>query len=107
MKETIEKTLISEGLENVQVICFEGLAFKEALKHNSTFIVKGIRNGMDYEDEEAQATNNDRIGGIDTIYIRSGDLGIISSSMVMELLKWDEDVSKFIPKVVLEAITKK
>ena len=107
MKEAIEKVLISEGLENVEVISFEDLAAYAALDYNSTFIVRGIRNVTDYTDEENQATVNERLSGIDTIYIRAGAIGAISSSMVMEVLKRGRDVSEFVPKEILEVITKK
>ena len=107
MKDAIERMLVSEGLKNVEVICFEDLAVYSALEHESTFLVRGIRNGMDYEYEENLSAINEKIGGIDTIYIRAGNLGIISSSMVMELLKRNRDVSEFVPKEICEVITKK
>lgn len=107
MKEAIEKVLISEGLENVEVICFEDLAAYSALDYNATFIVRGIRNGIDYADEENQAAINARLSGIDTIYIRAGDVGAISSSMVMEVLKRGRDISEFVPREILEVITQK
>ena len=107
MKVAIEKMLISEKLENVEVICFEDLAVYSALEHNATFLVRGIRNGMDYEYEENLSSINEKLGNLDTIYIRAGNLGIISSSMIMELLKRNRDVSEFVPKEICEVITKK
>ena len=59
---------------------------------------------MDYEYEENMASINEEISGLDTIYIRAGSLGNISSSMVMELLENGKDVSKYLPEEVMEII---
>lgn len=104
MQKTIEQVLIRENLTNVKVISYDNLSVDVALNYNSTFLVRGIRNGMDYEYEENMASINEEISKLDTIYIRAGQLGNISSSMVMELLRNNKDVSKYIPKEVLELI---
>ena len=59
---------------------------------------------MDYEYEENMATVNEMISGLDTIYIRAGKIGNISSTMVEELLRNKKDVSKYIPKEIIETI---
>lgn len=105
MQKAIEETLIQEGLTNVEVISFDNLTGDVAINCNSTFLVRGIRNGMDYEYEENMAQINQKdICGLDTIYIRAGELGNISSSLVMELLKHGKDVSKYLPREVLNLV---
>lgn len=106
MKETIEKVLINNNLNNVEVVCYDNLSIDVALENNATFLVRGIRNGMDYEQEENLASINEELSGIETIYIRAGHLGNISSSMVMELLRNNKDVTKYLPKEVLDLVTK-
>ncbi len=106
MQKAIEQVLIRENLNNVIVISYDTFSSDVALDYNSTFLVRGIRNGMDYEYEENIASINEEISGLDTVYIRAGKLGNISSSMVMELLRNGKDVSRYIPKEVL-AILKK
>ena len=54
--------------------------------------------------KENLAQINEEISGIDTIYIRSGFLGFISSSMVVELMQNNKDVSKYLPSSILDAI---
>ena len=107
MKNAIEQVLIREGLTNVTVIYYTNLTVDAALKHGSTLLIRGIRNGMDYEQEENLASINEEISGLDTIYIRAGRLGNISSSMVMELLKYGKDVSKYLPKEVYDLVSHK
>lgn len=106
MKKAIEQVLIRENLNNVVVISYDNLSVDVALDYNSTFLVRGIRNGVDYEYEENIASINEEISGLDTVYIRAGNLGNISSSMVMELLRNNKDVSKYLPKEILELVKK-
>lgn len=106
MKEAIKKVLVREGLDNVEVIIYENLSADIAKELKSTFFVRGIRNGMDYQQEENLASINEELSGLDTVYIRAGSLGNISSSMVMELLKNNKDVSKYLPKEILELVQK-
>lgn len=104
MKQTIEKILLRENLNNVEVVIYNNLSADVALEYGCTFLVRGIRNGMDYEYEENMASINEEISGLDTIYIRAGKLGNISSSMVMELLRNNKDVSKYLPPEILNLV---
>ena len=104
MKNTIEKILKNRKLNNVKVICYDNITVDVAKENNATFLVRGVRNGMDYEYEENMASINEEVAGIDTIYIRAGKLGNISSSMVMELFENGKDVSKYLPEEVRDII---
>ena len=106
MQKAIEQVLIREKLDNVTVISYNNLSVDVALDHNATFLVRGIRNGVDYEYEENMASINEEICGLDTIYIRAGNLGNISSSLVMELLRNYKDVTKYLPEEVLALVKK-
>lgn len=104
MKKAIEKVLKNKNFNNVSVVTYDNLSVDAALENGATILVRGIRNGMDYEYEENMASINEEISGLDTIYIRSGLLGNISSSMVMELLRNGKDVSKYLPKEIMDII---
>lgn len=104
MKNAMKKVFERKKLHNVDVIIYDKLSVDEAIEHNSTFLVRGIRNGMDYEFEENLASINEEIAGLDTIYIRAGKLGNLSSSMVMDLLKHGRDVSEYLPEEILEIV---
>ena len=106
MQKAIEQVLVRNNLNNVTVISYDNLSVDVAMENNSTFLVRGIRNGMDYEYEENMASINEEISGLDTVYIRAGNLGNISSSMVMELLRNNKDVSKYLPEEVLALVRK-
>ncbi len=100
MKEAIEKTISEENLLNVEVVLYSGPTVDEAKKFNSNMLIRGLRNGTDYEYEENISAINEKIAGIDTCYFRAGDLGYLSSSIVMELFENSKDISKFVPKAV-------
>ena len=104
MKEAIEKLLKSVDVNNFEVITFDGLTADVASEYGAEFLIRGVRNGIDYDFEENLALINEEIAGIDTIYVRAGEYGAISSSMVFELLKRNKDVSKYIPKYVIDVI---
>lgn len=87
----------------IQVIKFDGLIADLAEKENTKYLIRGIRNGIDYEYEENLAKINESFG-LKTIYIRAGYLSHVSSSMVMELYKYGRDISQYVPASVIEAI---
>ena len=99
MKEAIEKLLKSENIANFEVVIFDGLTADAASACCAEFLIRGIRNGMEYDFEENLALINEEISGIDTIYVRSGKYGAVSSSMVYELIKCNKDVSKYVPNM--------
>ena len=106
MKVTIEQVIKREGLDNVKVIITNNLVVDAAIEYGCDTLIRGIRNGMDYEKEESLATLNEELSGIDTIYIRAGKLGSISSSMVMELHQYNKDITSYVPKEIKELIKK-
>ena len=106
MQKAMEQVFIRNNLDNVTVISYNNLSVDAALEHDSTFLVRGIRNDMDYQYEENLASINEEISGLDTVYIRAGSLGNISSSMVMELLRNNKDVSMYLPDEILELVKK-
>ena len=107
MLEAIDKLLKEEGIKNFDVIAFDGLTADVASDYGADFLIRGVRNGIDYDFEENLALINEEIANIDTIYIRAGEYGAISSSMVFELLKRGKDVSKYIPKYVIDVVSDK
>ena len=104
MKSAIEKTLKNEQLHNVEVITYNSLTVDIALKYNANFLIRGLRNDTDYAYEENLSQVNQEISDLDTIYFRAGNLDFISSSMVAELISYNKDVSKYLPKDILEII---
>ena len=106
MKQAIEKTILNLNLKNVEVTLYSGLTAEEAKKKQANILIRGLRNGTDYQYEENIAETNEKISELDTCYFRAGELGYLSSSLVMELYQNGVDIKQFVPKAVKETIEK-
>ncbi len=104
MKEAIEKVLIENKLDNVSVIIYDSFTADVALEYGTTYLIRGLRNGMDYQYEENISAINEETSKLDTIYIRAGRHGSTSSSMVTELLTYGKDISSYVPKPILDLL---
>lgn len=106
MKEAMQQIMNRYNLTNVSIISYDEMTTDAAKKVGATFLIRGLRNGMDYEQEENLALINEEVSEFDTLYVRAGKLGYVSSSMVMELLKYRKNVSKYLPEEVYQLVTK-
>lgn len=104
MKEAITEIIKNNNLSNAEVVIFEGLTVDLAEEKNAKFLVRGLRNGTDYEYEENLAIVNGKIAGTETIYFRAGSTAHISSSAVMELYGYGKDITDWVPKEVLKVL---
>lgn len=104
MKRAMEEVFAELGLTNVKVVIFEGATIHLAEQEGADFIVRGIRDASDLIKEERDANLNYKHGGIDTIYIRAGEYGNISSSVVRELLKFDIPIDDYVPERIKKLI---
>ena len=75
MKTAIENVLKTENITNATVITYSNLSVDAALENNANFLIRGIRNGMDYDYEENIALINEEISALDTIYVRARKTG--------------------------------
>lgn len=104
MVEAIKRTLEKEGITNCVVGKDNGLLAKYCQENGITTNVRGLRNNLDYNYEENIAEVNNLINPeLCTIYLR-GNGSKLSSSTVRELLKYGEDVSKYVPEEILKII---
>ncbi len=104
MKEAIEKTVEELGLTNVRVTVFEGLVAEYARQNEIRYMIRGLRNNMDYNYEENIAEVNKLINpDMEYVYFRAENVAV-SSSMVKELHGYGRDVSPYLPKPVLDIL---
>ena len=104
MKDAIEETLKDMGLNNCFVCIHEGLIAEFARVNDIQYMIRGLRNNMDYNYEENIAEVNKLINPkMEYIYFRADRVGV-SSSMVKELLLYKLDVSKYVPTAILKRI---
>ena len=110
MKFAMEATIRSCKLTNVRVCVYNTLTSEYAKQINATHIIRGIRNNIDYNYEETLAGINEKLNSdVDTVYLRAGKYGCISSSVVKEILKYSKPVAikEYVPEhVYVEIVIK-
>ena len=82
----------------IHVVSYEGLTTDFAQSIGAQFILRGVRNTIDFEYERNIADVNKMLTGIDTLLLISEpEYAAISSSMVRELAHFGKDISKYLP----------
>ena len=104
MKGAIEKTMAELGITNVHVDIYDGLTAEYAKKNRIKYMIRGLRNNMDYNYEENMAEVNKLINPeMEYVYFRADNVAV-SSSMVKELHSYGQDVSVYLPKPVYDIL---
>ena len=102
MKTAIEKALEENKIANCVVCVYDGLTAAYSKQNKIPYMIRGLRNNMDYNYEENIAEVNKLIDPkLEYIYFRAENVAV-SSSMVKELHLYRQDISKYVPKAVLE-----
>lgn len=114
MVNTDKKPLLSEeerkllleklfcGEKRIRVEIFDGAAVDILEKENTPFYVRGVRNTIDFEYENANFFANQKLkSDIITIYIpaEQGDLQI-SSTLVKNSVKFHKEYADYMPKEI-------
>lgn len=100
MKKAIEKTLEDKNISNCEVHVYDGLVAEYTKQNGIGYMIRGLRNNMDYNYEENIAEINKLINPkLEYVYFRAENVAV-SSSMVKELNSYDKDISKFVPEPV-------
>lgn len=98
-KQFILDTFKNES--KISVDTYEGLTIDYCKKMGADFILRGLRNPADFEFEKAIAHTNRKLSKIETVFLlTSAQTSFISSSIVRDILKYEGDVSKFVPSCV-------
>lgn len=93
----------------ITVTTFDKLVVDAALDAGADFMVRGLRNGADYE-YEAQMTGMNRTMApdLETVYLSAApDVSFISSSLIRQIATMGGDITSFVPKSVAASIAEK
>ncbi|MDR1758583.1 MAG: pantetheine-phosphate adenylyltransferase [Bacteroidales bacterium] len=87
---------------SVEIVTYEGLTADFCKRNNIHVIVRGIRNGKDFEYEQQMAMANRVIcPDIDTIFlVASPALAHVSSELVREIYRLGGNYDLFLPKEI-------
>ena len=104
MRSAMEQTLSELGITNAYVTVCEGLVAEYAKTHGIHYMIRGLRNNMDYNYEENIAEVNKLINpDMEYVYFRAENVAV-SSSMVKELHSFGLDISPYVPKAVIDVM---
>lgn len=94
---------ITADQDNIEVSSFEGLLVDFVKEQHADAIVRGLRTPGDFEYEFPLAQANHKLSvQADTIFLASApEYSYISSSAVRELLRYQADISGYVPETVL------
>jgi pantetheine-phosphate adenylyltransferase len=93
------------ALPNVTVDSFHGLLVDYCREHDVPVIVKGLRAVGDFEYELQMAQMNRELANVETLFVPTApQVGHLSSSLVKQIAKFGGDVSRLVPKAVLDRL---
>lgn len=99
-KAWIEATFAD--LPNVRVDIYEGLTVDYCKKIGATFLLRGLRNGGDFEYERTIAhMNKALLAPLETVLVFTDpEYASVHSTVIREIYKNKGDVSQFVPKQI-------
>ena len=94
----IKKTF--ENNPKITIQSYEGLTVEFCKKNNAKFLIRGLRNGSDFDYESHIAQLNKALwNDIETIFITSSpELSFISSTLVRDLIIHQAEYQRYLPE---------
>lgn len=107
-QERIEQIkIVFKSDQKISVESFKGLTVDFCKKNNAHFIIRGLRDGKDFEYEKSIAIMNNQIEpSIETIFFMTdAKYQAINSVIIRDILRNGGDASKFLPNELNEFLT--
>ncbi|MEM8876924.1 MAG: pantetheine-phosphate adenylyltransferase [Pseudomonadota bacterium] len=103
-----EAASVCDGGCRIEIVTFDDLVVEAALRHRAKTMVRGIRDGTDFDYEMQLFGMNRRLqGGVDTLFLPAeSETRHIAASIVRQIGAMGGDVTGFVPPRVAEAIAK-
>lgn len=100
---------VTEHLDNVEIVGFNGLLAQYCEDHGVDAIVKGLRAVTDFEYEFQMALTNKKLNpNLETLFLTAeADSMYLSSSMVREIASMGGDISNFVPACIHDRIVER
>ena len=82
----------------ISVLKYSGLTMDFCKAQNAQFIVRGLRNGQDFNYEQSIAQTNLKLGAVETIFLSAEPhLSHLSSTIARDIAKYGGDIQTFLP----------
>ena len=91
---------------DIAVVAFDTLVVDAARAHGSTVLIRGLRDGTDFDYEmQMVGMNRQMAPDVQTVFIPAGTVSRpITATLVRQIAAMGGDVSAFVPKPVLAAL---
>lgn len=98
-KSFLESTFAAEP--KIRVETYTGLTADFCKEQNAGYILRGLRNSLDFSYEKSIAQSNAKLAGIESVFIISSPgASHISSTIVRDIARHERDFSGFVPTAV-------
>ncbi len=92
-------------LNNVRIVSVSTLVVNVARDVGATAIVRGLRAVSDFENELQMAQMNNRLSGIETVFVPTSSAhSFLASRLLREVARYGGDVTEMVPPPVAEAL---
>jgi len=91
------------GNSNIRVASYTGLTADFCKREKATCILRGLRNTTDFTYEQTIAQANEKVNGVDSIFLLSSpEYGYISSSIIRDIARNGGDITALVPTSVVK-----
>jgi len=102
-KEMVQ--LITPHLKNVNILKFTGLTIDLAKELKVSCLIRGLRNGSDFDYEIQLAQANKKMGGLETFFLTPGEKFVnLSSSLINDISLNKSYLENFVPKEIVNLV---
>jgi pantetheine-phosphate adenylyltransferase len=108
IRKSVESVMKSDA-KRIGIIAFDGLVVEAARSQKATIMIRGLRNGTDFDYEMNMAGMNSAMrADIQTAFVpASPGHGHITGTLVRQIAKMGGDISPFVPAPVVSGMKKK
>jgi pantetheine-phosphate adenylyltransferase len=94
---------------SLEVVTFDDLAIQAARRHGATIVIRGLRDGTDFDYEMQMAAMNQTMAPeVQTIFLPASPLvRPITATLVRQVAAMGGDVSSFVPATVVDRLKAK
>ena len=96
----------TKGIENIEVVSFDGLLAEYAKQRGAIAVVKGLRAVSDFEYEFQMSLTNKKLNpNLETVFLTSSAENMyLSSSIVKQVASLGGDITNFVPECIHDEI---
>lgn len=103
------KASLSAEASRIRVVSFDGLVVDAAKEHGAAIMVRGLRDGIDFDYEMQMAGMNGAMApDVKTVFLpASPAVRHVTGTLVRQIASMGGDIAPFVPTVVAEALKAK